>query len=594
MRHLPEVWDLDSIYDGGAESPRMLADLQRAEQMCQKLLGLLEKRFEGAVSRHGLKRVILEYSDARMLLEQLDSYVGCLMAQDTADRAAAAPDGRISAALGLLEAAAVRIGFRLLSLDEGEMEEMLRDSELQGIRYAVVSMRRAAARRMDADRESLASSLAVDGYHGWSRMYDTLVGELRIEFSQEGELRSVSAGQACNLMRSPSRQLRKSVFKGWEEAWSDRGEAFAQVLNRLAGFRLALYREREWESLLEETLEANRASRATLDAMWGAVEKATPLMAAFLQARAERLGLPGLSWFDLDAPLPGEAQSLSLEEAARLVTATFEEFSPKMGTFAREAIEAGWVESQDRDNKAPGAFCTDFPVLGQSRVFTTFGGDLSSAATLAHELGHAWHGRALRSWPYLARLYPMTLAETASTFAERLVSSAAMRRAETASARLAVADDMAREAVGLLMNIRARFLFETRFYAVRTNEGPLPADRLSRLMEEAQREAYGESLCGYHPLFWCSKLHFYDTTEPFYNWPYTFGFLFSMGVWAQSQAHGESFEERYLRLLQDTGSMSVEDLAEKHLEADITRQPFWNQAIRQALAPVEEATRLLS
>jgi len=594
MERISPRWDLESIYKGGSESPRMQADLQRAEQMTKKVQGLAEGRCCGAVEECGLKRLLLDYSDALMLTEQLDSFAECLLAADTADRRAAIPAARVAVCRGRLEAAGVRIGFLLLELADDELEELLDCSELRQAAFAAGEMRRSAQRRMDAGREALASSLAVDGYHGWSRMYDTLVGELRVTYESGEGVRSVSAGRARNLMRDPSRELRKSVFEGWKRTWGERSEAFAEVLNSLSGFRLSLYRGRKWTSPLAETLEVNRTSRETLQAMWKAVEAAGPRLGEYLAARAGRMGLSSLSWYDLDAPIAAASEKLSLQSAAEMVVGRFREFSEEMGDFARRALEEGWVESEDRDRKAPGAFCTDFPVIGQSRVFTTFAGDLSSTATLAHELGHAWHGHVLRDRPYMARLYPMTLAETASTFAEALVAGAALETARTDMDRLAVLDALAGEAVTMLMNIRARFLFETRFYRRRAGGAPLPASGLSELMAEAQREAYCDSLAEYHPLFWCSKLHFYDTRQPFYNWPYTFGYLFSMGLRARARGAGKGFADRWRELLADTGSMAVEELALRHLDADLTETAFWRSAVDEAVRPAEELTRLLS
>lgn len=596
MEGLPRRWNLDAVYRGGAESEAMLADLERAERMCGKLRRLAGGEITGALGEEAsLKRLVLEYSDASMLLGQLESYVSCLMAADTEDRRPAGPMGRIVAALGKLEAVEVAIGNRLLDLSGRELESFLDCSELAGVSHAVRRMRKAASSRMDLYRESLASSLSVDGYHGWSFLYDTLVAGITVRYREEGRLREVSPGQAYNLMRRPSRELRESVFDGWRRAWESVREPACEALNRLAGFRLALYGARGWDSFLAGTLEENRTSPATLDAMWEAVERGSAPLRAYLEAKADAMGLKALSWFDLEAPAGGEGRQMDFEEAAELVVETFGGFSSKMGAFAGTALRKGWVESADRPGKAPGAFCTDFPVLGESRVFTTFGGGLSGAATLAHELGHAWHGHVLRDRPYLARKYPMTLAETASTFAENLVSSEMLEGVEDdLASRLCLLDDMASRAVTLMLNIRARFLFETRFYRERSKGGPLSSDRLCRLMEDAQREAYMGALDEYHPLFWASKLHFYATDAPFYNWPYTFGFLFSMGVWARARQEGDGFAGRYRRLLEDTGSMLVEELASEHLDADLTDAAFWDAAVAEAVAPAEEATRLLS
>jgi oligoendopeptidase F len=111
-------------------------------------------------------------------------------------------------------------------------------------------------------------------------------------------------------------------------------------------------------------------------------------------------------------------------------------------------------------------------------------------------------------------------------------------------------------------------------------------------MTEAQKDAYCDALSEYHPHFWASKLHFYKTGVPFYNFPYTFGFLFSAGIYAIALQEGAAFEERYIALLQDTGRMTVEQLAEKHLGADLTQPAFWEHAIALSVEDVRQFLEL--
>src|SRR5690625_193677 len=122
--------------------------------------------------------------------------------------------------------------------------------------------------------------------------------------------------------------------------------------------------------------------------------------------------------------------------------------------------------------------------------------------------------------------------------------------------------------------------------------GIVSESRLNELMEEAQKKAYGDSLADYHPHFWCSKLHFFIDSVPFYNFPYTFGYLFSLGIYAQYLKSPDGFEEKYIALLKDTGSMKVEDLAKKHLDVDITKEAFWEAGIQLVAEDEKEFIRL--
>jgi oligoendopeptidase F len=262
-----------------------------------------------------------------------------------------------------------------------------------------------------------------------------------------------------------------------------------------------------------------------------------------------------------------------------------------MAAFAHRAFEGRWIEGEDRPGKAPGGFCTFFPESNQSRIFMTYSGTPSNVSTLAHELGHGFHTYAMKGVHYLNRGYAMNVAETASTFAEMIVADASVKNAKDKAEKLVLLDDKIQRTVALLMNIHARFLFETSFYEER-KLGLVSVERLNELMLAAQKEAYCDALAEYHPLFWASKLHFFITDVPFYNFPYTFGYLFSLGIYAQALEEGNGYEEKYIALLRDTASMSVEDLAMRHLQVDLTQKDFWVKAVRPFIEDIEEFLQL--
>lgn len=442
------------------------------------------------------------------------------------------------------------------------------------------------------EEESLINQLAVDGYHGWSQMYDAIVGSIKIQVEENGEIKQLSVGQAANKFSDPDRNVRRKVFEAWEKAWDEKSDLLANTLNHLSGFRLSVYEKRGWKDVLKEPLEINRMQKETLESMWSVIAANKEPLVRFLNRKAELLGVEKLSWYDLDAPLSsGEQNSMPYQEGAEFILRQFSKFGSRLEQFTKRAFENSWIEAEDRENKRPGGFCTGFPLNEQSRIFMTYSGTPSNVSTLAHELGHAFHSYTLNGTNPLNRAYAMNVAETASTFAEMIVSDAAVQEAKDDSEKLALLEDKIQRTVALLMNIHARFLFETRFYEER-KQGMVSASRLNEIMLDAQKEAYGDALADYHPAFWASKLHFFITGVPFYNFPYTFGFLFSLGIYAKAVEEGEGFEEKYMALLQDTGSMRVEDLAQKHLKTDLTVKDFWEEAVAACLNDVEEFLRL--
>ena len=208
----------------------------------------------------------------------------------------------------------------------------------------------------------------------------------------------------------------------------------------------------------------------------------------------------------------------------------------------------------------------------------TWGGSRSDLLTLAHELGHAFHNWVMRDMPLCQTRYPMTLAETASIFAENIVRDYLFEQVESREDKLEMLWEELSSCYALMINIPVRFEFEKAFYEQRM-AGELSAEQLCDLMSQTWKEWYGESMTEADPYFWASKLHFSISEVSFYNYPYLFGYLFSKGVYAQREAKGERFYSDYVNLLRDTGSMMAEDVVDKHLGMTLSNEAFWQQSV---------------
>lgn len=585
---LPQAWELNTIFAGGSDSPGFARFLEETD----KDIGELDRSLKALVppaakeEAAGLIEAVALMQRILLRIREAESYAGCLAAADIADKKAVQLDGRIRSQAAAYQSALTGLDSLLTATPDQVWSQLLTEPQWAAIRFNLDERRRLAREKLPPEQEALAGDLAVDGYHGWSSLYDTTVGHFSISHEENGGIVQLSAGQAFNKLHTGDRKVRSELFRKWEEAWGQRGDFCCDALNHLAGFRLQLYKHRGWESVLKEPLDICRMKQETLDAMWGAVARNKGLLVRYLERKAKILGLDRLAWHDVSAPLGENTVHISYDDGARLIVEQFATFSPQLADFARMAFEKGWIESEDRPGKRPGGFCTSFPIKEETRIFMTYGGTMDNVSTLAHELGHAYHQHVMNDMPALSQEYAMNVAETASTFAELIVSDAALRLAREPKEKLALVEDKVQRAVAFMMNIHARFIFETRFYNERS-KGLVSVQRLNELMEEAQREAYCNALSEYHPHFWASKLHFYITGVPFYNFPYTFGFLFSSGIYAQASKEGSGFADRYVALLRDTGSMTVEELARKHLGVDLTKEEFWQSAIDLSLQDIE-------
>jgi oligoendopeptidase F len=583
------TWDLESIFPGGSSSKELHNFMAKLNEDVRHLQPLVKGAaapadMEGTKAFDGF---IAAYASCVERVSEAGSFVSCLGAQDQQDKKAVQLSGEVTNLQAQIKSVSAEFEHLLRSTDDGVWKQWMEREEVRELSFVLNESREQAREKLNPELESFALELAVDGYHGWGEFYDTIVSHVQIPFDENGTTVMLSAGQAANKLHDSSRDTRESMFHQWEETWTKAEDYCADTLNHLAGFRLKLYDRRGWKDILKEPLSINRMSQQTLDAMWNVIIDNKPVFVKYLERKAKILDVDKLSWADVEAPIGTVSGKVSYQEAAENIVKQFRTFSPKLAEFTEMAFDNEWIEAEDRPGKRPGGFCTSLSVSKETRIFMTFGGTASNVSTLAHELGHGYHQHLMNDLHVLNQDYAMNVAETASTFAEMIVGDALVKAATEAQEKLALLEEKIQKSIAFFMNIHSRFLFETRFYEKRKN-GLVSAQELSQLMEEAQQEAFCGALSSYHPHFWAAKLHFYITDVPFYNFPYTFGYMFSTGLYVRAQQEGASFADKYDRLLQDTGMMSVEELALKHLGVDLGGPEFWQSAIDLCVADVNE------
>ncbi|WP_026908156.1 M3 family oligoendopeptidase [Paucisalibacillus globulus] len=593
MRYV-DTWDLDTIFPGGTKSGELQAKLKAV----QEDIGEYGKRLKDwdTNSVDVFKTILQDQDKIGKGLGQSRTFVQMWHDAYMNDENANVVMGQIMNLYSEVQKLSNTFTKKLVAIPDKDWNRLLEDSDLQEVSFTLNEIRDEGKRLLSEEEEKLIAELNKDGLSAWSSLYDTTVSIMTIPFTdKDGKITELSVGQAMNRMYAdPDPEVRKQLFENWEAAWTKFGPIFADTINHLDGYRITLQKSHDYKNHLEEPLEYNRMTEDTLNAMWSAVSNNKQPFLDFLGQKAKLLGMEKLGWQDVDAPIAignTKPTRFTYDEACDFVIENFASFGDKLSGFSKHALENRWIEAEDRPNKRPGGYCTSLPEFGESRIFMTFTGSPSDTSTLAHELGHAFHSHVMKDLPTLNRRYAMNVAETASTFAETIIGNATVANAKTNEEKIALLNSKLENATAMFMNIHARFLFENAFYEERS-KGIVSEKRLNELMVEAQKEAYVDSLDSYHPHFWCSKLHFYIDSVPFYNFPYTFGFLFSLGIYAEYLKSPEGFEEKYIALLKDTGSMKVEDLAQKHLGVDITKEDFWAAGIQLMVKDTEEFIRL--
>ncbi|GEK37424.1 oligoendopeptidase [Enterococcus thailandicus] len=588
-------WDLDSIFSGGSNSLALnerMTELESQMENYYQLVGNWEFTPEDFEQLQTILQLQAKISDG---FTQCDSYITALLSANVNDSQAKILSGKLYALLPRLQSAETVLSTKFAKINEEHWQTLITNSNFQLLAFRLNELRRDGAQLLSESEENIINTLSLDGLNAWSSHYDTIVASIKIPFTQNGETVELSAGQAFNKMMSdPDQEIRKTLFVAWETAWKEKAPLFGDTLNHLDGFRLSTYKLHGITDYLQKPLEYNRLKKETLDVMWSTIEKNKQPLADYLTRKANLFGKEKMEWQDQDAPIilgDLEEKTFTFDEAAAFIVENFKKFSPKMADFARSAFEKSWIEAEDRPGKRPGGYCTELPETKESRIFMTYSNSVNEVATLAHELGHAFHSSTMWDLPSLNREYAMNVAETASTFAELIVADATLKAAKSKEEQINLLDTKLQNALAMFMNIHSRFIFENSFYTAR-QKGLVSEEEITSMMIDAQKEGYQDALASYHPYFWSAKLHFFIDDVPFYNFPYTFGYLFSMGIYAYANQKGTNFEQEYIDLLRDTASMTTEELAEKHLGVDLTKPDFWQAGIDMVLDDIQQFMEL--
>lgn len=577
-------WDLESIFAGGSSSESLQQELQQISTKMKEFHQLVDDFTPNAENQvEALTEILAVHEEIQKSFTECGSFIEALNSANIHDQQAKLLTGQLYSNLPAFQLATTILNKKFASYSEEDWQNLM--THFSQIAFRLSEMRRDGQELLDEQSENIINTLALDGQSAWSQHYDTIVASIQIPFN--GEM--LSAGQAFNtMMSSQDKAVRQELFEKWEKAWSEKADIFADTLNHLDGFRLNNYKLHGIDDFLKQPLEYNRLDKETLDMMWGTIQKNKQPIIDFLTRKAQLFGKDKMDWQDQDAPIvlgDFEERRYTFDQAADFIVENFKKFSPQMSEFAQMAFDKAWIEAEDRPGKRPGGYCTSLPKSQESRIFMTYGESVNEVSTLAHELGHAFHSHVMWDLPTLNQDYAMNVAETASTFAELIVADATLKEAKTDEEKINLLDVKLQNAIAMFMNIHARFIFESNFYAAR-QKGLVATDEITRLMVEAQKEAYIDGLGSYHPHFWAAKLHFFIDEVPFYNFPYTFGYLFSLGIYAKASQHADGFEDQYIALLRDTASMTTEELAKKHLDTDLHQATFWQAGIDMVLKDI--------
>lgn len=567
-------WSLDALYKG-IDDPALEGDMARLEALIGEYKEAVNA-LDAAKAAETIRRVVLLREEMAVLTRRLGGYFSLRRSTNSADTEGAAYTTRIQTlATGAAREAVV---FQQFVGGIDNIDEVIAGDDVLGAyQFYFHEMQDEVKHTMSDEAEALFARMDISGGGAWGDLVSYLTAT--VEVDHKGEKTTLSAIRG--LADSPDAAERKEALEAELACYGKIKDSIAFALNSIKA-QVNLEAElRGYENPLDMTLAQSRMKRETLEAMLQAMRESLPKFRAYLKHKAKLLGHEnGLPWYDILAPM-GEADSTSytVEDAHRYLVEHFESFAPDLAEMVDRAFKEEWIDFYPRGGKVGGAFCSNLPFVGQSRILTNFSGSFGSVVTLAHELGHAYHGQQIQEHRPLNTGYTMPVAETASNFNELIIVNDAIAKAE-GQEKIQLIESQIQDATQIIVDIYSRFLFEDEVIR-RRKDTFLFADELEKIMVNAQKEAFGDGLdpdC-LHPWMWCCKSHYYRSSLSYYNFPYAFGGLFSRGLYAKYLEEGEAFLPKYRALLTATTVDTVENVA-GIAGLDLTQPEFWRTSLK--------------
>jgi len=528
-------------------------------------------------------RAVMAFNETVADLEVLEAYVYATVSTDSRDETA-------QSSLSELDVLGSRVAPLLARLADfvdahgvdalASVSDEARDHHGPLTRLAARS-----AHQMSEVEEGLYAELSTTGSSAWGRLQADVTSQLTIDVELPSGRTRLPMPAVRGLASDADPLVRRAAYDAEMIAWPSVATACAAAMNAIKGEANTVNRRRQWDAPIDASLYANSVSRATFEAMQSAVTASLPAFRTWMRTKASLHGhTEGLPWWDLVAPLPVSARTVTWDDSIDLVRSAFGEFSSSLGNLVDRAVSESWIDAPPREGKVGGAFCMPF-VDDRSLILLNWSGSLESTQTTAHELGHAYHNVQLAGRTALQKRLPMALAETASIFCETLVVEAGLERLSGLD-RLALLDVDLQGSNQVVVDIHSRFLFETEVFA-RRQRRTLGVQELNEMMLDAQARAYGDGLDleTRHPHMWVLKPHYYGSH--FYNWPYTYGLLFGLGLYARFRDDPDRFRAGYDDLLSRAGMNTAEELGQA-FGLDVTDEAFWTASLDVLRARMDE------
>ena len=468
-------WSLDILYKG-FDDVSYQEDKTELIKLTNELLDFSDNLTKKDKDEDTLLKAIDFLERYQLISTKLSYYVTLRISVNTSDSVTVNESNAIERQVSMASKPLAMI-YKFIASYDNVASFYERHPILKSYDYLITEMKKEAKHILSDDVEDVIAKLNISAGSAWSSMQSFLTSTLEVEY--RGEI--ITLPEVRNLAHSEDAQVRKDAYEAELKAYDKIKDAVSYSLNNIKTQVNTICELRGYESPLDMTLTHSKMKRETLEAMLEAIREALPSFHKYLKHKAKIMGYTGgLPWYDMFAPIGESNTKFTTEESREYLVSRFKGFSQDLADLVEEAYNDSWIDFYPRKGKVGGAFCENLPFVKQSRILTNFTGSLNDVVTLAHELGHAYHGLNIQEHLPLNVDYSMPVAETASTFNEGIIMEAAIKES-SGREKIALIESQLQDVTQIICDIYSRYIFESNVFE-KSKSGFLFADELNEIM----------------------------------------------------------------------------------------------------------------
>ena len=568
----PTGWDLSDLLPEPSEAviDERLAALETEVAALEQQRDLLDPEMDPGL----LIQIVEQYECLVEQIYVLGSYGSLWFAAETQSAAALNYRNRIMQTLTQAQNRTLFFDLWWKSLDDNEAAALLPSADAYSdYRHFLEDMRRTKPYTKEEKIEQVINIKDANGISAVITLYDMLTSRLEFTLDVGGEKRSLTRDALMSYVHSPDSGLRAAAYQELYRVYMGEANILAQMYaNRVRDWYMEQVELRGYETPISVRNVSNDIPDEAVDTLLNVCRNNVGVFQRYFRLKAGWLGVDKLRRYDIYAPLTESDREIAYGDAIEMVLETFEEFSPQIAEQAERVFARDHIDSEVRKGKRGGAFCATVLPSQTPWVLMNFTGKVRDVATMAHELGHAIHSMMAAHHSVLTQHSALPLAETASVFAEMLLTDRLLEEEEDPLVKREILATAVDDMYATVLRQAYFVAFErTAHEAILANKSQ---DELNALYAQNLAEQFGDSveIGDEFQYEWVSIPHIFHT--PFYCYAYSFGQLLVLALYRRFQQEGDAFKPAYLRLLAHGGSARPVEILEE-AGIDISDPAFW-------------------